>query len=300
MKDLNGIIAPIPTSFDEREELALEPMADNIGRWSQTRLSGFAVLGSTGEFVYLTHGEKEKVLGKAREAIPRDRIMLAGTGCESTRETIALTRFAANEGADFALVITPAYYKRAMRAEVLRLHYLEVAERSPIPVVLYNMPGFTMLNLPSTLVAELATHTNVAGIKDSSGDLQQLQEICRVAPDDFAVLTGAGSLLLASLVVGARGGVLAVANVASELCVALLEAFQHGDLARARKLQQHLAPINQAITADYGIAGLKSLLDQLGFYGGLPRKPLCGVSSEAREKLLQIHDRALRVAVTDS
>ena len=300
MKDLNGIIAPIPTSFDERENLALEQMANNIERWSQSRLSGFAVLGSTGEFVYLTHEEKEEVLARARETIPPDRIMLAGTGCESTRETIALTRFAANAGADFALVITPAYYKRAMKPEVLRTHYLEVAENSSIPIVLYNMPGFTTLNLSAELVAELATHANVAGIKDSSGDLQQLQEICRLAPDDFAVLTGAGSLLLASLVVGARGAILAVANVGHDLCVALLEAFQHGDLARARALQHHLAPINKAITTDYGIAGLKALLDQLGFYGGPTRKPLPGVSSEVRERLLEIHDRTLRVAVSHS
>ena len=300
MKHLNGIIAPIPTSFGEREELALDRMADNIGRWRQSRLSGFAVLGSTGEFVYLTHEEKERVLGRAREAIPADRIMLAGTGCESTRETVALTRWAADAGADFALVITPAYYKRAMRPEVLRAHYLEVAENSPIPVVLYNMPAFTMVNMSAELVVELAGHSNIVGLKDSSGDVAQLQEICRLAPNDFAVLTGAGSLLLASLVVGARGAILAVANVAYDLCVDLLEAFQRGDLARARTLQHHLAPIDKAITTDYGVGGLKSLLDQLGFCGGLPRTPLCGVSPEVRERLLEIHDRATRVAVSGS
>jgi 4-hydroxy-2-oxoglutarate aldolase len=300
LKELNGIIAPIPTSFDDREDLALDRMAENIKRWSQSRLAGFAILGSTGEFVYLTHSEKETVLRRAREAIPTDRVMLAGTGCESTRETIALTRFAASAGADWALVITPAYYKRGMRPEVIRAHYFEVAEDSPIPIVLYNMPAFTGLNLPAELVAELATHSNIVGIKDSSGDLQQLQEICRLTPNDFVVLTGAGSLLLASLVVGARGGILAVANVAYDRCVELVEAFQRGDLARARTLQQHLAPINKAVTADYGIAGLKALLDQLGFYGGPTRRPLLGVSAEVREKLLEIHDRASRVAVSGS
>lgn len=298
MKDLNGIIAPIPTSFDERENPALDRLADNIERWSQSRLTGFAVLGSTGEFVYLSHEEKQSVLDRARQAIPADRVMLAGTGCESTRETIALSRFAANAGADFALVITPAYYKRAMKSEVLRAHYLEVAENSPIPVVLYNMPGFTMLNLSAGLVAELATHSNIVGLKDSTGNVQQLQEICRSVPDDFAVLTGAGSLLLASLVVGARGGILAVANVAYDLCIDLVEAFQRGDLARARTLQQHLAPMNQAVTVDYGIAGLKSLLDRIGFYGGPPRRPLRDVSAEVGEKLLEIHDRATRVTVS--
>jgi 4-hydroxy-2-oxoglutarate aldolase len=263
-------------------------------------LSGFAVLGSTGEFVYLAREEKERVLGRAREAIPADRVLLAGTGCESTRETIALTRFAAKAGADLALVVTPAYYKRGMKPEVLRAHYFEVAENSPIPVVLYNIPGFTGLNLSAELVVELAAHSNIVGIKDSSGDLPQLQEICRLAPDDFAVLTGAGSLLLASLVAGARGAILAVANVVPDLCVDLVEAFQRGDLARARTLQHHLSPINKVVTFDYGVAGLKSLLDQIGFYGGPPRRPLRGVSAEVREKLLEIHDRASRVAVSGS
>ena len=300
MKELNGIIAPIPTSFDEREDLALDRLTENIERWSQSRLSGFAVLGSTGEFVYLAREEKERVLGRAREAIPADRVLLAGTGCESTRETIALTRFAAKAGADLALVVTPAYYKRGMKPEVLRAHYFEVAENSPIPVVLYNIPGFTGLNLSAELVVELAAHSNIVGIKDSSGDLPQLQEICRLAPDDFAVLTGAGSLLLASLVAGARGAILAVANVVPDLCVDLVEAFQRGDLARARTLQHHLSPINKVVTFDYGVAGLKSLLDQIGFYGGPPRRPLRGVSAEVREKLLEIHDRASRVALSGS
>ena len=300
MKELKGIIAPIPTSFDEHETLALDRLTENIEKWSQSRLSGFAVLGSTGEFVYLTHAEKERVLASARQAIPSDRIMLAGTGCESTRETIELTRFAATTGADLALVITPAYYKRGMKPDVLRAHYLDVAEESPIPIVLYNIPGFTGVNLAPELVAELAAHANIVGIKDSSGDLQQLQEICHRAPNDFAVMTGAGSLLLASLLVGARGGILAVANVAYDLCAELVETFQQGDLARARTLQRHLAAINQAVTADYGIAGLKSLLDQLGFYGGPPRRPLRSVSPDVRKKLLEIHDQASRVRVGDS
>lgn len=300
MKDLHGIIAPIPTSFAESGDLALDQMAKNIERWGQSRLSGFAVLGSTGEFVYLTHREKEEVLARAREAIPPHRVMLAGTGCESTRETIELTRFAAAQGADFALVITPAYYKRAMGSEILRAHYIEVAEKSPIPLVLYNMPAFTSLNLSAELVVELAAHSNIVGIKDSSGDVQQLQEICRLAPDDFAVLTGAGSLLLASLVLGARGAILAVANVAHDLCVDIVEAFQHGDLARARTLQYHLAPLNKAVTAEYGIAGLKSLLDRIGFYGGAPRKPLREVSSDVSETLLAVYDRAQRIALSRS
>ena len=300
MKDLSGIIAAIPTSFDHQEELALDRLADNIGRWSRSRLAGFAVLGSTGEFVYLTQEEKKAVLGRAREAIPPHRILLAGTGCESTRETLVLTRWAANVGADFALVVTPAYYKRAMTPEALRAHYLEVAEQSPIPVVLYNVPAFTMLNLAPELAVELASHPNVVGLKDSSGDVLQLQETCRLAPRNFSVLTGAGGVLLASLAVGARGAILGVANVAYDLCTDLWEAFRQGDWARARRLQNQLVPINKAVTTDHGIAGLKSLLDGLGFYGGPPRSPLRPVSSDVQEKLMEIHARASKVEVGDS
>jgi 4-hydroxy-2-oxoglutarate aldolase len=297
LKDLKGIIAPIPTSFDESEELALDHLGENIARWSQTRLAGFAVLGSTGEFVYLTPEEKKAVLGRARDGIPADKLMLAGTGCESTRETLALTRWAGEAGADFAMVVTPAYYKRAMKPDILRAHYLEVADHSPIPIVLYNVPIFTMLNMGADLAVELASHPNIVGMKDSAGDILQVQEICRLAPPDFSVLTGAGSLLLAALTVGARGAILAVANVAYDLSIDLLEAFEHGDLARARKLQHRLVPINKAVTTDYGIAGLKSLLDQLGFYGGPPRTPLRRPQPDVQQKLIEIYSRAAKLEV---
>jgi 4-hydroxy-2-oxoglutarate aldolase len=288
MKELRGIIAPVPTPFAVSEELALDKLAQNLSHWSKTRLSGFVLLGSTGEFVYLTTDEKKAVFEKAREAIPKDRLMLAGTGSESTRETVALTRWAGELGADFAMVVTPAYYKRAMRPEILRAHYIEVAEKSPIPIVLYNVPIFTMLNMEAELAVELASHPNIVGIKDSSGNLLQLQEICRLAPEGFAVLTGAGSLLLASLTVGASGAILAVANVAYDLCVDLHEAFDQGDLARARQLQSRLVPINRAVTTDYGIGGLKALLDRLGFYGGPPRSPLGRPTTEIQEKLARV------------
>ena len=300
MKELKGIIAPIPTAFDDDEELALDRLANNIKRWSETRLAGFAVLGSTGEFVYLTEEEKKSVLGRARQEIGNDKIMLAGTGCESTRQTVALTRWAGETGADFAMVVTPAYYKRAMSSDALRAHYLEVAEQSPIPIVLYNVPIFTMLNMGAELAVELASHPNIVGMKDSAGDMLQLQEICRLAPAEFSVLTGSGSLLLAALTVGARGAILAVANVAYDLAIDLLEAVERGELERARKLQHALVPVHQALAIDFGIAGLKSLLDQIGFYGGPPRTPLRPPKADAQQKLVEIHSTATKVEVSRS
>lgn len=292
MKELKGIIAPVPTPFDTAQEVALEPLASNLRRWSATRLSGFAILGSTGEFVYLTPDEKKSVLERAREVIPENKIMLAGTGCESTRETVALTRWAGELGADFAMVVTPCYYKRAMKPEALTKHYLTVADASPIPIVLYNVPSFTGLNLTPDVVLELAPHPNIIGIKDSEGDMAQLQEICRLAPPDFSVVTGAGGLILAALSVGAQGGILAVANVGFDLCADVVEAFERGDLVAARGLQSRLVPLSRAVTTEHGIGGLKALLDRIGFYGGPPRAPLQAPSAEIQEKLYRVFSEA--------
>lgn len=289
MKELKGIIAPVPTPFHDGEELALDRLEENLKRWNETRLSGFVLLGSTGEFVYLTTDEKKAVFERARRVIPEDKLMLAGTGCESTRETIALTRWAGELGVDYAMVINPFYYKRGMKPEILRAHYTEVADSSPVPIVLYNMPLFTMLNIEAGLVLELASHPNIIGIKDSAGDVLQLQTICQSAPAGFSVLTGAASLLLACLTVGASGAILAAANVAYDLSTDLYEAFHRGELERARELQRRLVPINRAVTAEFGIGGLKALLDRMGFYGGPPRRPLRRPSTEIQDKLVRLH-----------
>jgi 4-hydroxy-2-oxoglutarate aldolase len=289
MKELNGIIAPVPTAFNENEELALDPLAENLKRWAETRLAGFLLLGSTGEFVYLSTDEKKAVFERARQAIPQDKIMLAGTGCESTRETIALTRWAGNLGVDYALVLNPFYYKSAMSAEILRAHYEEVAEASPVPIVIYNMPLSTQLNMEADLVLELASHPNIVGIKDSAPNVLQVQSVCQSAPEGFSVLTGAASLLLASMTVGASGAILAAANVAYDLSVDCYDACLKGELERARELQGRLVLINQVVTAPFGIGGLKALLDRMGFYGGPPRRPLRRPSAEIQKKLFRIH-----------
>jgi 4-hydroxy-2-oxoglutarate aldolase len=300
MKELKGIIAPVPTAFDENEELALDHLYSNLKRWAETRLAGFLILGSTGEFVYLSPDEKKAIFERAREAIPESKIMLAGTGCESTRETIALTRWVGDLGVDFALVVNPFYYKGGMKPEFLRAHYEEVAEASSIPVVIYNMPLFTQLNLEADFVLELASHPNIVGIKDSAPDVLQVQSICHSAPEGFSVLTGAASLLLACMTVGAAGGMLAAANVAYDLSVDLYEAFLEGDLERARELQRRLVPINQAVTAQFGIGNLKALLDRLGFYGGPPRRPLRRPTKEVVEKLVRVHAEYCTQEVSES
>lgn len=284
---IRGIYAPIPTPF-VGGEVSLEHLRANLARWAGTGLAGLVVLGSNGEAVLLDRDEKEALIGFVREHFPADRPVIAGTGCESTRETIALSRRAAALGAAAVLVLTPSYYKGAMTPAALKRFYLEVAEACPVPVMLYNMPRNTGLNLPAEVVVELSGHPNIAGIKDSSGNIVQIAEILAGAPADFVVFAGSGSFLLPTLLLGGRGGTLAVANVAPEHCVSIQRHYEAGRLEEARRAQLELLGLNQAVTARWGVAGLKAALDLLGYYGGEVRPPLQPLGAAERSELGRI------------
>lgn len=278
---LEGIIAAIPTPFDANDDLALDALESNLKRWNETSLSGYTVLGTTGEFVSLTIEEKKRVLERARAAVPKDRVFVAGTGAESTRETIELTRWAGGTlGADYAIVITPHYNRRSLTPAMLVAHYHRVAEESSIPIVVYHIPACTGLALEPSTVARIAEHDNVAGIKDSSGDVLALQEMKRLCRESFSVLTGSAQILFAAHVVGARGAILADACIAGDLCVALRRAFEARDFPRARALQARLTPFSSIVVGRTGIPGIKALLDRTGFYGGPPRPPLLPLGDE--------------------
>jgi 4-hydroxy-tetrahydrodipicolinate synthase len=277
---LEGIIAAIPTPFDASENLELDALESNLKRWNETSLSGYTVLGTTGEFVSLATEEKKKVLARARDAVPRDKVFLAGTGAESTRETIALTRWAGGIGADYAILITPHYNRRSFTPSILVEHYHRVAEESSIPIVVYHIPACTGVALEPSTVARISSHENVAGIKDSSGDVLALQEMKRLCRETFSVLTGSLSILFAAHVVGARGAILADACLVGELCVELRRAFEKRDYDRARALQARLVPFSRTVVNGSGIPGVKALLDRMGFYGGPPRRPLLPVGDD--------------------
>lgn len=283
---LSGVYAPIPTPFDDGGVVAHDKLAENIARWNQTPLAGLVVLGSNGEYIYMSDGEKLEVLRTARQAIPKDRLFIAGTGCESTRCTLELTEQAAAIGADVAIVITPSYYTSRMDAQAMRRHYLELAERSPLPILLYNMPAFTGIDLSAETVVELARHPNVVGIKDSSGNVVKLGAIIRAAPPDFNVLAGSASFLYPALVLGAVGTVAALANIAPEQCYRIYCYAQEGRHEEARQLQLRMIPPNTAVTARFGVPGLKQALDWLGYYGGPVRSPL-GPLDEAQQATLR-------------
>lgn len=270
---LSGVIPPVVTPFNE-DELDLKAYRANLEKFNDTGLAGCLILGSNGENLLLSERESDAVLALAGETLEPDKIFMAGTGRESTRHTIKFTRRAAEMGAQCALVVSPSYFKGSMTDDVLETHYLSVAEASPIPILIYNVPQFTGINLKPSLVARLAVHPNVAGIKDSSGNIGQLSEIVRLCPDDFAVFVGSAPVFYPALCVGAVGGILAVANCAPAYCVGLLEAFLAGDHAKALDMQRKLTPLASMVTTIHGVGGLKLAMSLAGFFPGTVRAPL--------------------------
>jgi 4-hydroxy-2-oxoglutarate aldolase len=285
---LRGIMPPIPTPFDAAGEVNYRALVENLERWNQYDLIGYVVLGSNGEGVMLDEMEKARVWGTARRAIPADKLLVAGTGAESTRQTIAITQRAADEGADAALVVTPHYYGPKMTADSLVQHYTRVADASPIPVLIYNVPKFTNVNMEASAVARAAQHPNIIGMKDTSGNITQLADTVRLAGPGFQVLAGAAGFLLAGLAVGAAGGILALANIAPQAGIEILRLFEAGALRAAAELQRKMIPVNNAVTGRFGIAGLKAAMDMMGYYGGPVRSPLLDLTETERHTLGEI------------
>jgi 4-hydroxy-2-oxoglutarate aldolase len=281
---LSGVMPPITTPF-QNGKLALDQLKKNFQRWNQTGLSGYLVLGSNGEAVYLNEKEKIKVIEISRESIPKSKIMLVGTGMESTQETIRFTNQAAKLGADCALVVTPSYFKGSMKPQILYDHFISVAESSRIGILIYNVPQFTGINMEPEWVAKLSNHPNILGIKDSSGNIQQLSEIVSLSQKGFAVFVGSAPVFFPALCVGAVGGILAVAQVAPQECIQIQNLFNKGEMNEARALQNRLTPLAKAVTTKYGIGGLKMAMDLTGYFGGDPRSPLKRPGKEVEEEL---------------
>lgn len=285
---LDGIYPPIPTPFDDQGRFAPGALADNLAHWNQFDLRGYVVLGTNGEYVFLTEEEKVQVLKAARAAIPSDKLMIAGTGCEATGITIELTKRAADLGADAALVITPSYYTGHMTPEVLIHHFHAVADASPIPILIYNMPACTGIDLSAATVAAIAEHPNIIGIKESGGNVVKMGDIRRLAGPAFQVLAGSASFLLPGLSVGAVGGILALANIAPAQCLAIRQHFLDGEWEQARELQVRMIPVNTAVTRGWGVPALKAAMDMLGLYGGPVRSPLLPLSDDLKDRLRAI------------
>jgi 4-hydroxy-2-oxoglutarate aldolase len=286
--NLKGIFPPLTTPFAADASVELKALANNVQRYNRTGLAGYVVVGSTGESVYLSEEEKVKIWEAVRGAADTEKLLIAGTGCESTAETIALTKRAAALGYHAALVRTPAYFKPQMTATALERHFRTVADESPVPVLVYSVPQFTGLKVEAALVARLAEHPNIAGIKESSGDVKLVGDMMAQVPPEFQVLVGSASTLYPSMALGAQGAILAVACALPELCVELYRAACAGEHARARALQQKLLEPTAAVTTRFGIAGLKFAMELRGYVGGPPRPPLLAVDEAARAEIKRI------------
>jgi 4-hydroxy-2-oxoglutarate aldolase len=283
--NLRGIFPPLTTPFASDGNIAPERLRENIARYNPIRLAGYVLNGSTGESVLLRWEEIYRLWETGKEAAAPGKIMIAGTAVESTAETIEHTNHAASLGYDFALVRTPHYFKPQMTVDAEAEYYLRVADAARIPVMVYSVPVFTHYTVEAPLVARLAKHPNILGMKDSSGDVKGVAAIITAAPREFKTLVGSASTLYESLQIGAVGAILALACAFPELCVDIYEASTAGDSAKAHSLAQKLIPPAKMLGAQYGIAGLKYTLDRLGYYGGQPRSPLLPISEEAKREI---------------
>ncbi len=278
---LQGILLPVTTPFTQNEQFDADGLVKNLQRWNGSGISGYVILGSTGERVNLNEREYLEVIEAARQTVPESMTFIVGAGQQSTRGTIQEIKRAAVAGAQAILVITPSYYRPAITQTSLVQHYSAVAEASPLPIILYSMPDLTGVKIEPDTAARLSTHENIIGIKDSSSDVAMLAETIRLVSRDFDVLIGNGTVLAHALQAGARGAILAVGCVVPELCVEIYRAVQAGDLDRAAALQDKLTPFARAVTKTYGIGGLKAAMDIAGYAGGWVRAPLRRPSEEA-------------------
>jgi len=288
VSSFDGVFLPVTTPFSG-DDVAPARLAANLQKWNATPLAGYVVLGSTGEFPMLSEVERDRILTSAREAIPRDRLFLAGTGTDSTLNTIRQTRRAAEIGADAAIVITPHYFTRAFGQVAAQVrHYIAVADASPIPIMLYNFPLNTGINLEPDTVAKIAMHPNVCGIKDSSGNIPQAAQIIDQTPKTFHVLVGAASALLPSLAIGSAGGILALGLISAREFCDVYALARGGRWDEAREIAKRMMVADRGVAGRYGIGGLKAALELQGFYGGPCRAPLGTPDGDAIDDIKEV------------
>ncbi len=284
-KNLCGIFPPVTTPFNSDGELLFDRFKENLARWNAAPLAGLTVLGSNGEAHLLSDQEALQVVREARNSIVPDKTMIVGAGRESTRLTLEFTRKVADLGADYALIGIPSYYRARMVDDALFAHYWSVADDSPIPVLIYNAPQFTGISASAALIERLSSHENIAGMKESSGNLPLQAEIRRRTPDRFQILVGSAPTLFPSLIQGACGGIVAIACALPTFTCEIHEAFRAGDWKGAAELQKRLTPPAEAVTAVFGIPGLKFAMSLMGFFGGEARLPLLPLKDDQRAKL---------------
>jgi 4-hydroxy-2-oxoglutarate aldolase len=288
----SGIYPPITTPFDSDGEIYKIKLRHNIEKWNLTGLSGYVVCGSTGESVFLTAEEKVMCWEVAADAAAPDKLLIAGTGVEGVRETVQLTNRAAGMGYKAAMVRTPHYYKNLInRVDAQVLYFRAVADQSKIPLMIYNWPQATGVDIMPEAVAMLSEHPNILAIKESSGNLEKVMQMIREVKPGFQVLVGSAPTLAPSLAVGAQGAVLAFANAAPYATITIWEAHRTRETEAAKDWQDRIARPAQLVTTKYGVPGLKYAMDLMGYYGGPPRLPLTVPSPEAKREIEVAFDK---------
>ena len=293
-KELRGLLLPFNTPFKSNEDLDEKGLRANLRKWNNSGISGYVVLGSTGERVNLNEREYCRTIEVAREEVPENLLFIVGAGQQSTRVTLAEIKTAEILGAEAVMVITPSYYRSAITQEALIDYYTTVADSSPVPVILYSMPDLTGIKIEPETVARLSSHPNIPAIKDSSADLAGFREILRQVPDEFAVFTGNGTIFCDALSAGAAGAILALGCVAVELCLEVFRLLESGKSDKAAALQQKLIPLALAVTKRYGIGGLKAAMDMIDLNGGAVRAPLKPATDDARREIASLFQELAR------
>ena len=288
---LQGILPPIATPFDHHGEIYKIKVQHNVEKWNRTPLAGYVVCGSTGESVYLTTEEKLKLWDWVAESASSDKILMAGTGMESVRETIALTNAAAERGYKAAMVRTPHYYKNLLNNTAAQvLYFRSVADQSKIPLMIYNWPQATGIDITPEAVALLSHHSNIFALKESSGSLEKMAQMLKEVKPGFQIFNGSAPILASALAAGCSGGVLAFANAAPYTTVSIWEAHRSREFDAAMDWQQRIVRAAELVTVKYGIPGLKYAMDINGYYGGPTRLPLTAITPQAKKEIDQAFD----------
>jgi 4-hydroxy-2-oxoglutarate aldolase len=283
---LQGIFPPIATPFDHSGNIYVSKVQHNVEKWNLTSLAGYVVMGSTGESVMLTAEEKYTMWEQVAKYAAPDKLLIAGTGMESVRETVALTNRAAGMGYKAAMVRTPHYYKNLVnRADAQTLYFRAVADQSQIPLIVYNWPQATGVDIPVEAVVAISEHPNVIAIKESSGNLEKVMQMLREVKHGFQVLVGSAPTLWPSLLMGACGAILAYANAAPYSAIAIWEAYRTREEAAGLDWQNRIGRAAALVTTKYGVPGLKYAMDLNGYYGGPPRLPLTTPPAEAKREI---------------
>jgi 4-hydroxy-2-oxoglutarate aldolase len=280
---LSGVFAPVTTPFDENGEISYQALEENIKELNSSRLRGYLVLGTNGEFKSLTEAERRKVLQAVVRVATKDKVIMAGTGRESTKESIVATKEAVSIGAHFASLIAPSFFAKKMTDPVLLNHFRQISDASSIPVLLYNNPEVAVVTYSTPLIGEISKHPNIVGMKDSSKG--NFASYVLAAGPEFNILAGSANFFFEALVMGGVGGVLSIANFAPEVCCRVYDLWKAGKLEEAKTEQYRLMTLNQRVSGKFGVAGVKAAMDIAGFYGGPPRSPLLPLTADERKRL---------------